>query len=214
MGHDSFNKSDVTIYIWDMTRSYTRHDSFSSTSTSAIWATTCSSFLTNHTLQMGHDSFNKSDMTIYIWDMTRSYTRHDSFIHDSFVYERTHETWLIHTWLTHSYMTHSWLVRIPDMTHSYMTRSTHSYTRHDSFSSTSTSAIWATTCSSFLTNHTLQMGHDSFNKSDMTHLYIRHDSFIYETWLVLKYQHLSNLSNNLFVLMKEPHTADGTWLFQ
>jgi len=57
-----------------MTDLYMRHDSF-------IWDVTHS--------YMRRNSFIHKTRLIHIWDMTHSYMRHDSFIY---------EMWLIHTW--------------------------------------------------------------------------------------------------------------------
>jgi len=116
MRHDTFTcvyeNTHMTwlIHIWDMARSHVTHDS----STWEPWLI----HVCERREHVRQDSFtdtwliNMRDMThlrvwerraytmwlLYMWHMTHSHMRHDSF---------AYETWLIHIWdMTHSHVTH------------------------------------------------------------------------------------------------------------
>ena len=125
------------------------------------------SFVCGHWLI--HTRFSRvSDRSV---DMTHSYMRHDSYVrHDSFICE----TWLIHAWtLTHSYARtqfsrvlgrsvdmiytcETWLIEMWNMTN---------HMWHDSIK-----------CGHWII-HTL-LSRVSDCSVDMTHSYVRHDSFM------------------------------------
>jgi len=140
-------------------------------------------------------------------DMIHSYVRHDSFSSCYYLEVIVHTcvTWLIHTCdMIHWYVWHdlqsvwhdsficeTWLIHMWDMTHSYV--------RHDSF-------ICVTrltkSCHKWVMSRT-QMSHVSYTNEcdttykvetwllcvwDMTHLCVRHDSFVCETWLICDLQ--------------------------
>ena len=105
---------DVThLYIWDMTRSYMRHDSsiHETRLMCLAWDVTHSYIcdmirscmrwdVTLHTTLLDmvewHDSMLYETWLVVIWDVTRCYMRHDSLIY---------ETWLVVIWdVTCAYM--------------------------------------------------------------------------------------------------------------
>jgi len=117
--------------------------------------------------------------------MTRSYKKHDSLIW---------ETWIVHT---RSFIRETWLVNTRDMTRTYE--------RHDSFTWEHDSLVRKTWLVHMRDRADSCEGHDSsirnarfFHLRDTMYSYVRHYSFIWETW-----QHTATHCNTL------QHTA--TW---
>jgi len=134
---------------------------------------------------MRRDSFRYETWLIHAWDRTHSYMRHDSF---------TYETWLIHIRdMTHSYMRHdsfkwdadeSCLMCECVISYIYQWVMSHVWMSHVSYMNGSCLIY------EWVMPH-IWMGHASqvssildADECDMTHSHMRHDSFIYETWLI------------------------------
>jgi len=149
--HDSFIYGTWRIPIRDMTHSYTWHDSF----IYVTWRIPIRDMTHSYTW---HDPLRAWDMThSYVWKVDVLWSElpvDDSTFyvrHDSFIYV----TWLIHICdMTHSYMGRDSL-RVWDMTHSYVWK---------------VDALWSG----------LPVD-DSLSACDITHPYVRHESFICET---------------------------------
>ena len=131
-------------------------------------------------------------------DMTHSYERHDSFIC---------VTWLIHMCdMTHSYQRHdsficvTWFIHIRDMTHSSHMRYTFEMYTHLFLPQKSPYSDKRDPRRSDEWHRYMSLHRETWliHMSDMTPSYERHDSFIWETWLILhtwdirvKYTHIS-----------------------
>jgi len=183
------------IHMWDMTYSYMRHDSF-------IHETWLMHIRLHHTVEIGWQSWmslmryqvclvrNVTDLfheawLIHMWDMTYSYMRHDSFIQ---------KTWLMHTirgmshvaciWMSH--IRETWLMFIRDWCILFESVVDKLATLDviEEVRDVTHPFIYETGCLHFACH--------SHSVSDVTHSYIcdvtrsrvRHDVFIYETWLV------------------------------
>ena len=107
---------------------------------------------------MRHDSFTCETWLIHIGDTTHVYMQHDQFID---------ETWLIHI--------ETWLIHMWDMTHSHRRHHSFIHATRPIYRRDMTHSYWD------MTHSYWDMTHSYW---DMTHSYMRHDSFIYETWLI------------------------------
>ena len=141
------------IYVWDMTHSYVRHDSFM-----------CETWL------------------IYMWDMAPSYVRHDSFIwerHGSFIWEmcilQTSSDVSCHTSMSRA--TYEWVMsQMYESCHTSMSHITHEWCVCETW-------LTHTSCS---TNRSICSAstHSCAAFGTMPEATLWHDSFIYETWLI------------------------------
>ena len=148
------------------------------------------------------ESFNMCDMThSHVWHdssvlLLLLSLRHDSFIRDSLICE----TWFIHMWdMTHSYARHDWFICETYLIH--MCNMTHAYARHVLFmrerERERESARERARERERGREREGARGREREGERErercetllirirnMTHLYVRHDSFICETWLI------------------------------
>jgi len=179
--HDSFIWETWLIHMRDMTHSYQRHDSF-------IWETWLIPTQDIPYSYERHDSFIGETWLIHRRDMTHSYTHHN--IHTTWPTDMTQcdfsfvcQTWLMSTNLSNMRdMTHcpwvsvtwkTWLIHRRDMTHFY----THHHI-HTTWPADMTDCDFSFACQTWL------MSMNLIHMKDMTYSYERHDSFIWEIWLI------------------------------